>query len=68
MAKQRTESARAYEEGGRLDLAEREQQEIGVIEEFLPKQLNEKEMTGTVFIDLRKAFDLILDPNLSSLM
>jgi len=29
MAKQRAESARAYEEGGRLDLAERELQEMG---------------------------------------
>jgi uncharacterized protein YqeY len=36
MVKQRQESARAYEEGGRLDLAERELNEIAVIEEFLP--------------------------------
>lgn len=41
MSKQRTESARTYEEGGRLDLAERELEEIKVIEEFLPKQLDE---------------------------
>ena len=40
MSKQRSESARTYEEGGRLDLAERELQEIKVIEEFLPKQLD----------------------------
>jgi hypothetical protein len=40
MSKQRSESARTYEEGGRLDLAERELQEITVIEEFLPKQLD----------------------------
>ena len=32
MTKQRQESIRAYEEGGRLDLAERERAEIGVIE------------------------------------
>ena len=31
MAKQRQESARAYEEGGRLDLAEREREEVEVI-------------------------------------
>lgn len=43
MVKQRQESARAYEEGGRLDLAERERDEIKVIEEFLPQQLSEKE-------------------------
>ncbi|WP_299627282.1 GatB/YqeY domain-containing protein [uncultured Tateyamaria sp.] len=41
MSKQRAESARTYEEGGRLDLAERELEEIKVIEEFLPKQLDE---------------------------
>jgi uncharacterized protein YqeY len=48
MAKQRMESARAYEEGGRLDLAEREQAEIVVIEEFLPRQLNEEEAAAAV--------------------
>ena len=41
MVKQRRESARTYEEGGRLDLAEREEAEIKVIEEFLPQQLDE---------------------------
>ncbi|WP_146343852.1 GatB/YqeY domain-containing protein [Phaeobacter marinintestinus] len=48
MTKQRQESARAYEEGGRLDLAERELQEIQVIEEFLPKQLNEGEIDNAI--------------------
>ncbi|WP_375228651.1 GatB/YqeY domain-containing protein [Roseobacter sp. S98] len=48
MAKQRTESARAYEEGGRLDLAERERGEMTVIEEFLPKQLSEEESVAAV--------------------
>lgn len=48
MTKQRQESARAYEEGGRLDLAERERQEIEIIEEFLPKQLNEDEVAAAV--------------------
>jgi len=43
MTKQRQESVRAYEEGGRLDLAEREREEIAVIEEFLPRQLDEAE-------------------------
>ena len=43
MSKQRAESARAYEEGGRLDLADREREEIKVIEEFLPRQLSEEE-------------------------
>lgn len=48
MAKQRIESARAYEEGGRLDLAERERSEIEVIEEFLPRQLDEEETKAAV--------------------
>lgn len=48
MSKQRLESARAYEEGGRIDLAEREREEITVIEEFLPRQLNDDEMTAAV--------------------
>ena len=44
MVKQRLESARAYEEAGRLDLSEREGAEIGIIEEFLPDQLSDKEI------------------------
>jgi len=48
MAKQRLESARAYEEGGRIDLAERERSEINVIEEFLPRQLGDDEVASAV--------------------
>ena len=48
MSKQRHESARAYEEGNRLDLAEREREEILVIEEFLPRQLNKAESAAAV--------------------
>lgn len=48
MVKQRQESARTYEEGGRLDLAERELNEITVIEEFLPKQLDEAETAAAI--------------------
>lgn len=48
MVKQRHESARAYEEGGRLDLAERERDEIEVIEEFLPKKLTDDEVAAAV--------------------
>ncbi|MDX8348423.1 GatB/YqeY domain-containing protein [Cognatiyoonia sp. IB215446] len=48
MVKQRQESARAYEEGGRLELAEKERAEIKVIEEFLPKQLSEDETTAAI--------------------
>lgn len=48
MVKQRQESARAYEEGGRLELAEKELAEIKVIEDFLPKQLSPEEVESAV--------------------
>lgn len=48
MVKQRMESARAYEDGGRLELAARERAEITVIEEFLPKQLTAQEVGDAV--------------------
>jgi uncharacterized protein YqeY len=48
LTKQRQESVRAYEEGGRLDLAEREQEEIAIIAEFLPRQLSADEVTKAV--------------------
>lgn len=48
MVKQRQESARAYEEGGRLELAEKELAEIKVIEEFLPRQLDSSEVQDAI--------------------
>ena len=48
MVKQRQESARAYEEGGRLELAEKEWAEIVIIEEFLPRQLSEQEVDQAI--------------------
>jgi len=48
MVKQRQESARAYEEGGRLELAQKEQAEIAVIEDFLPRQLDEGEVEAAI--------------------
>ncbi len=48
MVKQRRDSARAYEEAARLDLAEKELGEIAVIESFLPRQLSEDEMVPAV--------------------
>ncbi len=48
MVKQRQESARAYEEGGRLELAENERSEITIIEEFLPRQLDEAETAAAI--------------------
>ncbi len=48
MVKQRQESARVYEEGGRLELAEKELDEIKVIEEFLPRQLEGEEVDAAI--------------------
>jgi uncharacterized protein YqeY len=41
--KSRRDSIKSYIEGGRQDLADKEQAEIGVIERYLPKQLSEDE-------------------------
>ncbi|WLU45919.1 GatB/YqeY domain-containing protein [Brucella abortus] len=43
MVKQREESARIYEEGSRLELAEAEREEIAIISVFLPQQMTEDE-------------------------
>ena len=48
MVKQRQESARAYEEGGRLELAEKERAEIVIVEEFLPRQLSAQEVEQAI--------------------
>lgn len=48
MIKQRDDSARAYEEGGRLDLAEQERAEVRIIREYLPRQMNEDEVRDAV--------------------
>ena len=48
MVKQRHDSARAYEEGGRLELAEKEREEVAIIEEFLPRQMSEAEVAAAV--------------------
>ena len=48
MVKQRQESARAYAEGGRMELAEKELAEVTVIEEFLPRQLDAAEVDAAI--------------------
>jgi uncharacterized protein len=46
MIKQRRESIALYERGNRADLAQQEQEEIGVIETFLPRQMSEEEIAA----------------------
>jgi len=46
--KTRRDSIKSYVEGGRQDLADKEQAEIEVIERYLPKQLSEEETREAV--------------------
>ncbi|AQQ66548.1 glutamyl-tRNA amidotransferase [Microbulbifer agarilyticus] len=48
MTKQRRDSITQYEKAGRPELAEVEQQEINVIQDFLPEQLSEAEIQEIV--------------------
>ena len=48
MVKQRRESISQYEQAGRDELAEKERQEITVIQEYLPEQLDENEITALI--------------------
>lgn len=48
MMKQRKDSLEIFEKQGRADLAEKEKEEIAVIEKFLPKQMTEAEIKEAV--------------------
>lgn len=48
MIKQRRESAEQYREGGRSELAETEEAEIAVLEDYLPEQLSEEALEALV--------------------
>ena len=48
MVRQRHESIEMYKRGKRDELAEREAQEIKVIQGFMPRQLNETEMEAAI--------------------
>ncbi len=48
MVRQRRESIELYEKGDRQDLADREAEEIVVIQRFLPKQLDPDQVQGAV--------------------
>ncbi len=48
LVKQRKESLSIYQEQGRDDLASQESKEIDVIEQYLPKQLDESELEKVV--------------------
>jgi uncharacterized protein YqeY len=48
MIKQRQESVLLYEKGGRIDLVKQEQDEIAIIQGYLPKQMSDAEMTAAI--------------------
>ncbi len=54
-AKQRRDSLEIYRQQGRTDLAEKEQAELSVIEEFLPRQLSQPELEERLREILREA-------------
>lgn len=47
-AKQRKESITQFEEGDRMDLADKEKAELVIIEEYLPKMMSEVEVRDVV--------------------
>ena len=48
MIKQRHDSITHYEEGGRLELVQQEQEEIEIIREFMPTQISDDEMEAAI--------------------
>ncbi len=55
MVKQRQESARAYDEAGRADLAAKERAEAAVVEAFLPRALSAEEAEAAVAAAIAEA-------------
>ncbi|MEE9329821.1 MAG: GatB/YqeY domain-containing protein [Parvularculaceae bacterium] len=48
MVKQRDESAKIYEEAGRIELAEQERAETDIIREFMPKQMDDQAIEAAI--------------------
>ena len=47
-AKQHKDSIEQYERGGRHDLADKEKQELAILESYLPSQLGEEELRSVI--------------------
>ena len=45
-AKKRKESIEAFEKGNRQDLADKEKEELAIINEYLPQQMSQEEITA----------------------
>jgi uncharacterized protein YqeY len=48
LAKQRRDSIDQYQKAGRTDLANQEAQELAILEEYLPKQLSDEDVSQTI--------------------
>jgi len=48
LAKQRRDSIEQYRQAGRADLADQEAQELTIIEEYLPQQLSDEEVSQVI--------------------
>ncbi|MSO65364.1 MAG: GatB/YqeY domain-containing protein [Alphaproteobacteria bacterium] len=48
MVRQRRDSIALFEQGGRLELAEQEKEEIVIIEDYLPRQMGDDEIMAAV--------------------
>jgi uncharacterized protein YqeY len=47
-AKKRRESIEQFQKGGRMDLVDQESRELAIIQEYLPKQMSDEELTSLV--------------------
>lgn len=55
LVKQRRESIEHFQKGNRLDLANKEQMEIAIIEGYLPKAMSPEEIANTVEAVIRES-------------
>ncbi len=46
--KKRKDSIKSYKEGGREDLAQNEKKELEILQEYMPEQMSEEELSGIV--------------------
>ena len=55
MIKQRNDSISQFKEGGRDDLAEKEQKEVDILSKYKPQQLSEEEITSKVIEAIKES-------------
>jgi uncharacterized protein YqeY len=55
MIKQRNDSISQFKDGGRDDLAEKEQKEVDILSKYKPQQLSEEEITSKVIETIKES-------------